>query len=233
MVDYRDAAIEMSSGTMMRARRFNGWTYDVIKPYLRGRILEVGCGVGNITEFLARSGRVCAVDVNRTALRALHDRLGDRVQALRLDILQPGIGLRGPFDSIVLLNVLEHMRDEARFLAPIRRLLAPGGRFVCLVPAHPFLYCKLDRDVGHIRRYTGATLRRSLERSGFAVERVFHFSTFATFGYLVNKVLLQTGVDDSATLDQIVAYDRLVPLVRPLDRLGLPLGLSVIAVAGG
>lgn len=231
MVDYREAGLEMSSGTMAQARRFNGWTYDVIKPYLGGRILEIGCGMGNITEFLLGSGRVTAVDINAVALRELRRRLGDRVNAARLDIVQPGIGLRGTFDSIVLLNVLEHMRDERRFLAPIRRLLAPSGRFICLVPAHPFLYCKLDADVGHIRRYTGAMLRRALERSGFSVERVFHFSTFATFGYIVNKVLLKTGVDDSATLDQIAAYDRLVPYVRPLDRLGLPLGLSVIAVA--
>src|SRR5437773_12216633 len=124
------------------------------------------------------------------------------------------------------VNVFEHFANGERAMKAVYALLEPGGTFTPLVPVHPALLGGFDRDIGHHRRYTKVELRRKLEASGFIVERLRRSNPVGALGWLINVRLLRLR-----RLRGTGLFDRLVPAFTILDRLELPLGLSVIAVA--
>ena len=132
------------------------------------------------------------------------------------------------FDSVVCLNVLEHIADDALVLEGFRSCLAPGGRLLLLVPAHRVLHGEIDRSVGHERRYSRAPLRRLLEQSGLDPVELRYVNPVGALGWLVSSRVLRRPQVPSGPLR---TYDRLVPVLRHLDRLSLPFGLSLWAVA--
>jgi SAM-dependent methyltransferase len=142
------------------------------------------------------------------------------------EVVDPS-SLPGPFDSIVCLNVLEHIRDDTAALRRFHDLLAPGGRLLLLVPAHQVLYGRADQELGHERRYSKRLLQRVLEQSGFAVEVARHVNPVGAAGWLVSgRLLRRTDIPSGA----LRAYDRAVPLLHALDRVELPFGLSLWVV---
>ncbi|MBA2371140.1 MAG: class I SAM-dependent methyltransferase, partial [Chloroflexi bacterium] len=134
----------------------------------------------------------------------------------------------GAFDSILCLNVLEHIEDDEDALQRFRRQLRPDGRLLLLVPAHRFLFGGYDRAAGHLRRYDRATLRALLHRAGFEIEELRHVNPVGGLGWLA-RVRLRRG--DEWPAGSFRTFDRLVPVLRHLDRLRLPFGLSLWAVA--
>jgi SAM-dependent methyltransferase len=133
------------------------------------------------------------------------------------------------FDTIVCINVLEHVRDDAGALRRLAAMLAPGGALALLVPAHPALYGAYDRLDGHFRRYTRAGLRRLLEAAGLRVRRLHFLNAPGAVGWWVQYRLLRRAVHGPA---QFGAMNRILPWVRALEsRLHPPFGLSLVAVA--
>jgi SAM-dependent methyltransferase len=124
--------------------------------------------------------------------------------------------------------VLEHVPDHARALRRFRELVRPGGNLLLLVPAHPALYGAYDRSVGHERRYTRPGLRRLLRDGGYELDELRYVNPVGALGWLV-RVRLRRTPEWPAT--SFRTFDRLVPFLRPLDRLRLPFGLSLWAVA--
>jgi SAM-dependent methyltransferase len=131
-------------------------------------------------------------------------------------------------DSVLCLNVLEHVADDAAALRGFRERLRPGGRLLLLVPAHPVLYGAYDRSVGHVRRYRRRELRTLLAAAGFDVLTVRHVNPVGALGWLLRVRLARTGHWPSTSFR---AFDRLVPVLKHLDRAPLPVGLSLWAVA--
>ena len=132
------------------------------------------------------------------------------------------------FDSVVCVNVLEHIADDLGALAEIHRVLQPGGFLLALVPAHPALYGANDRLSGHERRYEKPELRRKIERTGFSVRELRHVNPVGALGWFMSGKVLRRG---EITEGSLQLYDRAVPVLRQLDRLRLPVGLSLWAVA--
>ena len=134
-------------------------------------------------------------------------------------------------ESVVFLNVLEHIEDDAAALRELHRKLVPGGRLLVYVPAFQVLYTSMDRKVGHLRRYTRATLIAAVTAAGFAVEHSRYADSLGFFATLVFKLFGNAR----GTLDRhgIRLYDRRVfPLSRALDALVSPLfGKNVLLVA--
>jgi SAM-dependent methyltransferase len=216
---------------MAAARNYNEWLFDRIRPYLGLRVLDVGAGLGTFCELIAPwCDLVVALESDPIFAAALRDRFTDshrvRVVEAEAEVVDPS-SLPGPFDSIVCLNVLEHIRDHTTALRRFHDLLAPGGRLLLLVPAHQFLYGRADRELGHERRYSKRLLQRVLEQSGFAVEVARHVNPVGAAGWLVSGRLLRRTDIPSGPLR---AYDRAVPLLRALDRVELPFGLSLWVV---
>ncbi len=219
------STLEVMEGT----HRYNQWIYDRVRDGLGQRVLEIGCGTGTITSFLVDRQLVVGIDVVDRYIRSTAERYGDRPNIVirRHDLTESIEPLRGyNFDSAVSVNVFEHIANDEAAIKAVYTLLEPGGRFTVLVPCHPALLGPFDRDIGHHRRYTKSGLRRKLEASGFVVERIRRSNPVGALGWLVNVRLL-----GQRKLHGAAVFDQLVPALAVLDRVELPLGLSLIATA--
>src|SRR5205807_5202478 len=201
---------------MAEADRYNEWLLDRARPYLGERVLEVGAGIGTFTPRLAESREVVAVEP-------------DPALAAHLRQAAPGVtvvegeatGIPGLFDSTVCFNVLEHIPDDRAALVSFRERLRPGGHLLLLVPSHPFLYGPIDRAFGHERRYGKRALGGLLVGAGFEVRDLRRVNPVGALGWLVaGRVLGRSEIPGGP----LRAFDRLVPVLRALDRVELPLG---------
>lgn len=209
---------------------YTAWIVDRARPYLHGRVLDAGAGTGTFTEVVANvADEVVALEPESRFVDQLRHRFGDdpRVQVTHGDAEQLGAEL-GEFDAIICFNVLEHVRDDARALRALNQRLRPGGALLLLVPAHPSLAAPFDRAVGHERRYERAGLSQSLRSAGYAIEELRFVNPVGAIGWFVRMRLLRQREWPSKSFR---AFDRAVPLLRPLDGLKLPFGLSLWAVA--
>jgi SAM-dependent methyltransferase len=213
--------------------RYNHWIYEHISHALGRRVLEVGSGTGNITQFLCAGGReVLATDVVPSYRNELERLFGAypnvRVGKFDLTAEAPRAFVADPFDSVVCLNVLEHVEDDLFALAQMRASLAPAGKLALLVPAHRFLYGAFDRSLGHFRRYEKRELAGKLKKAGFAVREMKFFSLVAALPWLINGRLLKR---DYIPAGQANLANLLVPLLKLERLIGPPCGLSLIAIA--
>jgi glycosyltransferase involved in cell wall biosynthesis len=219
--------------SLSSARRYNAWTARVIAPYLGTHILEIGAGLGNISRHLPKKEQLIVTDVDPLYLEILAEAFRDNelVRVAKLDLNEQadfdalGAGL---CDTVVCLNVLEHIEDDRAALRRMRQLLTPGGRLVLLVPQHPWLFGSYDRHVNHYRRYTRELLGAALADAGLTVVAFKNFNFLSIGGWWFNSCLLQRSEMDRW---QLKLNDVLVPLMLPIEHtLNLP-GLSLICVA--
>jgi glycosyltransferase involved in cell wall biosynthesis len=218
-------------GRLARAPRFNAWMADVIRPWCGRRVLEIGSGTGNLTRCLVPRDAYVASDVNPLYLQTLRGLTVDRPY---LDVTLTDVTrgdsfptVPGGFDTVVCLNVVEHVEDDVAALANLRKVLAPGGRAIVLVPRGPDLFGTLDEVLGHRRRYTEASLRRVALDAGLEVKEILPFNRVGTPAWWLNgKVLRRRHFG----LLQIAMLNLLTPLLRLVDR-ALPFPpLSIIAI---
>jgi glycosyltransferase involved in cell wall biosynthesis len=215
-----------------RAQRFNGWMADALSPWIGSRVLEIGAGIGNITSFLIPRDRYIASDINDHYLHYLNNYAGGKpyLDVARVDLEDPETfaELGEAFDTVVCLNVLEHVRDPLTALANLHSTLARGGRAVIYVPAGQWLYSSLDRALEHRCRYDRKMLAGELESVGFEVEHMQSFNKASVPGWFWNgKILRKQGFSRL----QLKIFDWLVPLLRRIDRILPWKGLGLIAVA--
>src|SRR5690349_21720540 len=144
---------------MAAAPRFNRWMFARLRPWIGRRVLEIGAGIGNMSVLLldhAAVDRVVLTDTEPYYLSRLRERFAGRAQVavaeLRLPARDPRL-VAERLDTVVCLNVLEHIEQDGAALGAMRDLLQPGGRLVLLVPSLRALYGTLDEALGHFRRY--------------------------------------------------------------------------------
>lgn len=215
-----------------RARNFLLWTGRTLRPFLGDRVLEIGAGIGTLTnQFIPREHYVAA-DVNPNYLYYLDSYASGKpyLTVRKIDVEEPGDfeGLRGTFDTAVLVNVLQRAADPQQALLNIRQALEPGGRMVLLVPNHPSLHGTLDEILGYRIRHTDRTLRAQLEEGGFEVERIFDFNRFSVpFWWLNGKLLRRKRFSRL----QLKTLHMLAPFLHRIDAFWPWSGLSLIAIA--
>jgi SAM-dependent methyltransferase len=201
-------------------------------PYLRGRVLEVGAGVGQFTELLLAEPAIDhlqAIDPEARFAERLRRRFpGLAVVAGTIAALPAAEA----FDAVVSVNVLEHIADDGRELAAYFQRLAPKHGTLCLfVPAGPEIFGSIDLDFGHCRRYRRRELRGKLESAGFRVQRLAYFNLLGYFAWWWNFRVRRRHAFSPAA---VRLFDRfLFPLQHALESrlLRPPLGQSLIAVA--
>ncbi|MBI4971176.1 MAG: class I SAM-dependent methyltransferase [Candidatus Omnitrophica bacterium] len=212
---------------------YGQWQYRAIRPFLGRRVMEIGSGIGNISAFLlAGRERVVLTDISNNYLSTLKQRFAAksevRIGAFDLDTGQPSYRDEN-INSIVCMNVLEHIQDDARALEYLKDTLVPGGRLALLVPAHPTLFGTLDEALGHFRRYSKQELSEKITAAGFTLEKIFFFNRAGIFGWWLNGRVLQKKI---LPFGQLGLFGKLVPVLEKLDPLfSFPFGLSLIAVA--
>ncbi|MFZ2959379.1 MAG: glycosyltransferase [Candidatus Ozemobacteraceae bacterium] len=218
--------------SMSLAPRFNRWMADIIRPFLGRKVLEIGAGIGNMTSRFLPRDEYIASEIDKQHLETLYSRFGHegraKIQSLDLNNSSHFEQLRETMDTVICINVLEHIEDDISALRRMFQTLKPDGRIVVLVPQDPGLFGSLDRAVGHFRRYTKTDLQEKLAGVGFCVERLFDFNKPGVPGWLVNGRIL--GRTELGKLPMKI-FDHLVWLFRHLDSLLPWKGLSVVAVA--
>jgi SAM-dependent methyltransferase len=223
----RTAGGEESAADKPRYRRYQ---YDLIAPHCGPSVLEVGAGLGELAAQFTGRERIVVTDVDPEAVEVLKTRFGDRAEAeVRQFDLGLGDILDRPVHSAVAVNVLEHFEDDAGVLSLLARSVRPGGTIVLWVPGYQSLYGDFDRQVGHVRRYTPATLRDAAERAGLTTERCRPVNLL---GGLAWWAAVRMGRAGSPNSSAVGLYDRiLVPVTRVLDRaLPIPFGQSILSV---
>lgn len=214
----------------------NQWMFESIQPYIKGKTLEVGSGIGNISSVLVRSHLPLTLsDYNEEYFRFLQKRFVSEplIEGVYpIDLADPDFEttwshLLGTFNTVFALNVIEHIEDDRLAVANCHKLLAPGGHLILLMPAYQALYNGFDKGLGHYRRYTRRTMSRLLS-TRFEVVKTWHFNLAGVFGWFFFGTLLR---GKNITKWQMHTYDRLVWLFRLADKLTLRrIGLSVIGV---
>jgi SAM-dependent methyltransferase len=219
---------------LSQADAFTRWVLSEISPWLGQRVLEVGCGIGTYTaEMAVGSRKIVAMDMEPAFVDEAVRRLKQypNVQVICGDATAGEIPKPNDeaFDTVVLLDVLEHIEDDVALLARLGARLGPGGYLVLKVPAMPSLYSPMDEAIGHWRRYDKSGLSEVIARAGLEVVRIWSFNAAAVPGWWWNGRALKLR---SPPKEQVALFNRLVPVLRPLDRLArLFCGISLVAVA--
>lgn len=218
------------------ADNYNRWIADQFTPYVGERVLEVGCGVGTLSEHWVDRPSFIGIDTeaecvakcqqrfaNRPSARFFHDRVGAGDWVQRWSAYAP--------DTIIAVNVLEHIREDLAALRGWRDILrARGGGHVCVfVPAFEFAYSSFDRRYGHYRRYTKETLRDKLLDAELELEALRYFNLPGLLAWWSTFVFLRRT---DAAPAQLGLYDNvIVPVVRRIEQLfPPPFGNSIVAV---
>ncbi len=214
-----------------RARRFNLWMGDVLRPYVGDRVLEIGAGIGTLTnQFIPRELYV-ASDINPHYLHYLRSYSFGKpyLRVLKIDAGNPQhfAGLEQRFDTALMINVLEHVPDEQMALRNLRQSLERGGRAIILVPQHPALHGTLDEALDHRERYTSAGLEQSLTKAGFRVEEIFDFNRVSVPGWWLNGKILRRKKFSRV---QLKLVNSSIPVLRRIDRMWPWGGLSLIGI---
>ncbi|HEV3471407.1 MAG TPA: class I SAM-dependent methyltransferase [Pyrinomonadaceae bacterium] len=225
--------------SMSFARNYHRWILDLFAPHLGTRLVEVGAGTGSFSELLLelRPASLTLVEPSADMHRLLVERVGRMAPGPDVRVYNDTFGRvaarvaeeQRP-DSIIYVNVLEHVEDDEGELRAVRDALAPGGRAFVFVPAFAWLYGSFDRQVGHRRRYTRRELREKCERAGLRVVKAVYLDAAGVLPWWVKYRVLRSEKMEPAA---VRFYDNFcVPLLRRVEALAPPpFGKNILLVA--
>ena len=225
---YAGAELEI----FQHARNWKRYFAAHLKPFVQGSVLDVGCGMGVNAEFLVNEEvtSYTFLEPDRALLDMVEANIsspllltGERICGTTADIPKKR------FDTILYLDVIEHIEDSKAELQRAYDLLEPGGHLLILVPAFNFLYSPFDKAIGHHRRYDKGILRTELPADLERI-RTRYLDSLGLLLSLGNKVFLKQV---EPKLEQIQFWDRtVVPLSRIADKLVMhAFGRSLLSVS--
>lgn len=217
------------------APAFNKWMFQTIEPFINGKILEIGSGIGNLSKFFIDKGKsICLSDYDTDYINILTDKFPQLSSSiLKIDLSDPdfeynNLSSKSSFDSIFLLNVLEHIEDDNMAIRNCLYLLKPGGTLLILVPSYSFLFSKMDVLLGHFRRYTKHSISYVLKNNGMQITKTYYFNALGLAGWFWNKIFNNAEISET----KMNLFNKLVPFAKILDKILFhQIGLSTIAVA--
>ncbi|HKS35714.1 MAG TPA: glycosyltransferase [Verrucomicrobiae bacterium] len=216
-----------------QAPRFNEWMYESIRPHLGNRVVELGSGRGNLSKLLRRCKALLVTDNRDDYLEELRERFDccDHIRVAKLDLSASDdyevLREYAP-ETVVCLNVLEHIENDQFVLDTLSKVLPGGCRLIFLVPFDPKLFSEFDRQIGHHRRYQRGELEQKMAKAGFNVERQFFFNKVGVMAWWVGNTL---SGQKTITPWQLRMYNLLTPLFRLLDRIPGGKGLSTVVIS--
>ncbi len=222
---------------LAKADLFNNWMYETIKPFVRGRVLEIGSGIGNISKFFVEAGfEIMLTDLREVYCQHLEEEFSSKPNVLgvaTIDLTDPDFDTNyadylGSFDTVFAMNVVEHIYDDALATANCHKLLRKDGHIIILVPAFQWLYNAFDNALEHYRRYNKARLNTLLTSNKFEIIHSQYFNAAGILGWFVSGKLMK---NDTIPEGQMQLYNKLVPIFKLIDRIIFrSFGLSVVSV---
>jgi len=218
---------------MAEARNYQDWILSYICTHLRGKVIEVGAGMGTFSRLILRLPDVThltAIEPADNLFSLLLEQVGSDARVKPLKGYLSDVGTHSEADALIAVNVIEHVEDDKAFLLSAHRALVPGGTCILFAPAMQWLYGSLDGAFGHFRRYSKGEFAQKLTTAGFQVEELRYFNLPGVLAWFVaGRVLKKTTLQARDTR----LYDRcVVPWISRLERFVEPLiGQSVLAVA--
>lgn len=201
-------------------KSYNKWTFEIIEPFIGNVILETGCGKGTFTSYLLRKGKVAATDISGSYLREVEQTYKDNpnlIGTVKWDISDIN-GLQDfsniVFDTVVCLDVLEHIENDDMALRNLNLLLPVGGILVLKVPVIKGIYGTLDTHLGHYRRYSKREIRAKVLQHGFEVLKQRYLNIVGIFGWYLNSVILKKSI---IPIGQLRMYEKLVPFLKFME----------------
>ena len=224
---------------MSFAVNYHRWILDFFQPYLGTRLVEVGAGTGSFSELILEQ-QVESLSLIEPS-SAMYALLADWVQQLNTDTeiktynsifsqAADQIRIGQHPDSIIYVNVMEHIRDDEAELHKVHQTLDEGGRVFIFVPALRWLYGSFDEQIGHFRRYTLPELKDKCRRSGFKVIKSTYFDLAGVAPWWVKYRLLKSSTMESSA---VKVYDKyIVPAARVVESIiSPPIGKNIILIA--
>ncbi len=227
--DESDAELASVLDSLQDADNYADWIYDLCEPHLGTDVLEIGAGHGELTQRLVPGRFVTATDLSKRCVEELQARYEG---VANVDVRHADIAALGEdrlYDSVVLINVLEHIADDLGALRDLRALLKPGGRLIVFSPAFEGLYSDFDRKIGHHRRYRRSQLVTVADRAGLEYVDARYVNSIGAFAWwLFARRLRQTPTQGWS----VKLYDRTaVPVLRKFESRRTPrFGQSVFLV---
>jgi SAM-dependent methyltransferase len=222
---------------LLLSKRFNynRWIYNNIKDFIGDNILEVGAGIGNITDFIIFKQKLTLIDINPDYINYLREKYAfldkSNFSVYHVDIQDiQSSPLQGKkFDTIICLNILEHLGNDRLAIENMSSLLLPGGRLIILIPALKTLYGSMDISFEHLRRYNKKDLKMLIRDRNLKIVRLYYMNFLGLLGWFFNgRILKKKELPENQTK----LFDKLVPLMGITEKLiKPPWGQSLILVA--
>jgi len=218
------------------AENYYKWIFRTIRPFIAGRVLEIGAGYGNIAGYAADGGfEYIGVDSDAAVVEKLTARFRGRANVKVYDAAdRGGIALETEkgIDTVISMNVLEHAEDDGGHVKLAAGLMKKG-RLILFVPAMEILYGSMDRQAGHYRRYSKTRIKKIMESNSLNIVKLTYFNSLGALGWFVSCRLLKIGLNSVSAGKLALFYDRaVVPFARLLDPALRPFfGQSLICVA--
>ena len=166
---------------LAEAQNYYRWVIKQFAPFVGRRVIEVGAGIGTFARSLLKHvsvSELVLVEPSANLLPFLQQRFAEDARVRIVPGYFQPLANPATVDSIVLVNVLEHMAEDQAFLADAHAALTPGGTLLLLVPALPQIYGSLDRAFGHYRRYTPELLRKQAREAGLVRAWISPWNSF-------------------------------------------------------
>lgn len=236
MYDFHFKEIDADGQTTLeaidKADNFNEWMYQTIKPFCKGKVLEIGSGIGNISRYFLRDNFDITFSDIRTSYCDVLLQKFPSSKVLEIDLVDTNFDIKfahlmNTFDTVYALNVVEHIKDDSLAISNAKKLLKEGGNIIILVPAYQALYNRFDVVLEHYRRYTNTTLNALIGKH-FKIEHSQYFNFIGIFGWFFSGSILKKK---TVPAGQMSLFNKLVLVFKLVDKILLnKSGLSVIAV---
>ncbi len=228
MVKYQGlSTLEILEG----AYNYNKWIASEIEKYILPPTLEIGAGTGNISKYLLHTKYLYLTEKDRALVSFLKKKFTKHIKNIeKLDILEEiPKHLEKHFSVVFSVNVLEHIDDDLKALKHMHKLLKKSGKVVLLVPAKKFAFTRLDKTLGHFRRYEKKELKRKLLEANFEIEEIYFFNFVGLLSWIVRDMIEKNQAHIRSS--HVALFDWIVPLLQKIESIRrVPIGISLVAV---
>ncbi|OGF66861.1 MAG: hypothetical protein A2Y62_21905 [Candidatus Fischerbacteria bacterium RBG_13_37_8] len=231
-MDYIWDPLKLTLDEMAHVHKYNSFIFSNIKPYLGKVILEIGAGIGNISNLLrtANPDHLIVTDYTDYYAGILQElfKTDPKTKAYKLDISrESALNDFKTIDTIVCINVLEHIKDDVAALRNCHALLSHAGNCILFVPAVPRLYGTLDKNLGHYRRYCLKEVVEKLKKAGFQIVLAKYFNMIGLLGWFASSRIFKKKI---IPVSHLKFFENISFILKIEKYIKIPIGLSVIAV---